>query len=63
MTTFNHAYDFAFSISGSTTGDGMDVTAEQLRSALIHRLNHMDDDGLLEAIGAPFDSYEEETGS
>lgn len=59
MKTYNHAYSFCFSVSGSTTDDGMDVTAEQLRSALIHRLKHMDDDELLEAVGAPFDTFEE----
>lgn len=59
MTTFNHAYSFCFSVSGSRTDDGMDVTAEQLREALIHRLKHMDDDELLEAVDAPFDTYEE----
>ena len=52
---YNHAYDIAFEVI-SDTEDGSDVTPEMLRSAILKRLNGMDDDELLEACGAPFDT-------
>jgi hypothetical protein len=56
---YNHAFDIAFSVvSEHPTGE--DVTAEQVREALIKRVIQAYDSGeLLEAIGAPFDTYEE----
>jgi hypothetical protein len=58
---YNHAYDIAFSIvSEHPTGD--DVTAEQVLKAIITRANDAYASGeLLEAIGLPFDTYEEDT--
>lgn len=60
MTTYNHAFEIAFSVSGSATTDGSDVTPEMLIRALS---KHMHDLGLgdawLEAVGAPIDTYEE----
>jgi hypothetical protein len=55
---YNHAFDIAFSIvSDHPTGE--DVTAEQVREALIQRVHTAYSSGeLLEAIGAPFDTYE-----
>ena len=55
---YNHAFDIAFSVvSEHSTGE--DVTAEQVREALISRVNSAYESGeLLEAIGAPFDTYE-----
>ena len=57
---YNHAFDIAFSVvSEHPTGE--DVTAEQVREVLIKRVIQAYDSGeLLEAIGAPFDTYEEE---
>ena len=57
---YNHAFDIAFRVvSEHPTGE--DVTAEQVREALIKRVIQAYDSGeLLEAIGAPFDTYEEE---
>jgi hypothetical protein len=56
---YNHAYDIAFSVvSEHPTGE--DVTAEQVLEALINRAKTAYISGeLLEAIGAPFDTYEE----
>ena len=56
---YNHAYDIAFSVvSEHPTGE--DVTAEQVLEALINRARTAYISGeLLEAIGAPFDTYEE----
>lgn len=59
MKTYNHGFDLGFSIGGSTTPDGEDLTAAQLREGLQKRINSLSDDELLEALGAPFDSYEE----
>jgi len=62
--TYNHAYTIAFELSGSTDPDGDDVTAEQLREALIRRIEKLDSTGdleWLEAAGAPWGSYEEKT--
>lgn len=60
-TTYNHAYDIAFSVRGSTHPEGDDLKAPMLRAALLKRIHDLSDDELLEALGAPFDSYEEET--
>ena len=57
--TFNHAYDFAFEVGGSTDQDGFDVTAQQLRAAILSRLGDMSDDELVEACGSPFDTMKE----
>jgi hypothetical protein len=53
---YSHAYDIAFELE-SNDPEGNDVTATMLRAALIKRAN-MDDDELMEATGAPFDTYE-----
>lgn len=61
MSKFNHAFDIAFSLS-SNSPDGEDVTAEMLIEALEKKLEAFkaDPEMILEAAGAPFDSYEEE---
>lgn len=55
---YNHAFDIAFSIvSEHPTGE--DVTAEQVREALLNRIHSAYASGdLLGAIGSPFDTYE-----
>lgn len=56
---YNHLFDIAFSVV-SEHPVGEDVTAEQVREALISRVNRAYESGeLLEAIGAPFYTYEE----
>lgn len=57
---YNHAFSIGFGlISEHPTGD--DVTAEQLLEALISRAKSAYESGeLLEAVGCPFDTYEEE---
>ena len=60
MTKYNHAFDIAFSIT-SEHPTGEDITAEQAFNALIERARKAYASGeLLEAMGAPFDTYEEE---
>ena len=56
---YNHAFSIAFSVvSEHPTGE--DVTAEQMLAALIKRVVDAYDSGeLLEAAGAPYDTYEE----
>lgn len=54
---YDHAYDIAFSLR-SCSADGSDVKARDIRSAIIERVASLTDDELLEATGAPFDSYE-----
>lgn len=60
VTTYNHAFTLAFQLGGSITKDGEDVTAEQMRDALRKRVNDlMDNDEMLEGVGAPYDTYKE----
>lgn len=60
VITYNHAFTLAFQLGGSLTEDGEDVSAEQMRDALRARINAlMDNDEMLEAVGAPFDTFEE----
>ena len=54
--TYNHAFDFAFEISGSTHPDGKDLTAKQIREHLIQKLATISDEELMENIGEPFDT-------
>lgn len=59
--TFNHAYTIAFAVSGSKTEDGSDLTAEQFKPALLARIESIcRNDNWKEALGAPYDTYEEE---
>lgn len=60
MTTYNHAYDIGFEIAHSTDPKGRDISPCQLRAAIRRRLADLSDDELLEAVGLPFDTYEEE---
>lgn len=58
MRKYNHAFDFAVQIV-SNKEDGEDVTAAQLRAAIIKRANEIPDEEMLEACGL-FDTYEED---
>ena len=55
-TTYNHAYTLAFSLDSSLK-DGH-VTGRELRQALQARLDDLGDGELIEACGAPDDTYE-----
>ena len=56
---YNHAYDVAFSLV-SNDPEGKDVTPAMLRAALLRRVADLDaNDQWEEAVGAPFDTYEE----
>lgn len=60
MTTYNHAFTLAFEVGGSTCPDGSDVSPQRMYEALIERVNRLLAEGqMLEAVGAPFDTYEE----
>ena len=59
MTTYNHAFTLAFETPSSVHPTGEDVTPQQIRSAIQRRLQCSDNE-LLEAVGVPFDTYEEE---
>jgi len=59
--TYNHAYDIAFAVRGSHHPTGDDMKAPVLRAALLKRIHDLSDDELLEALGMPFDSHEEES--
>lgn len=59
--TYNHAFTIAFSVPGSKCPDGEDVTAEQMAAALQLRIKDlMANNEMLEAVGAPFDTFEED---
>lgn len=60
MKTYNHAFGIAFAVPGSTHPEGLDVTPMKIREAILQRLASITDVELLEAVGAPFDTYEEE---
>ena len=60
LPTYNHAFTIAFSISGSKSVEGEDVKPSQIREAILTRLAGLDDEELMEAVGMPFDTYEEE---
>lgn len=61
MTTYNHAFSLAFEIGGSTDPDGGDITAEMIRKAITRRITEISDDELvLEAVGCPWDTHEED---
>lgn len=59
MPRYDHAYTIAFSIK-SHHPHGDDITPQQFRHAILARLAALVDNELLEAVGAPFDTYEEE---
>ncbi len=54
---YDHAMTIAFSLR-SEHPSGEDLTPQQIRNALYQRLTRLDDDELIEATGAPFDTYE-----
>jgi hypothetical protein len=56
MAQYNHAFEIAFEVV-SNDESGEDVTAEMLRAAIIKRAA-IDNGEMLEATGAPFDTYE-----
>lgn len=61
VATYNHAFTIAFSVPGSKCPDGEDVTAEQMAAALQLRIKDlMANNEMLEAVGAPFDTFEEQ---
>ena len=57
--TYNHAFTIAFEVSGPTDSDGEDVTAPQLRAAILNRIGSVPDEELIEACGTPYDTMEE----
>jgi hypothetical protein len=63
MKRYNHAYELAFSVV-SNDPEGLDVTPEMFRAALLRRIAQLDAEeahgGWEQACGAPFDTYEVE---
>ena len=60
MKTYNHAFDIAFEIPGSTCPEASDVTQDMIIAALCRRVANLIEEGsALEAVGAPFDTHEE----
>jgi hypothetical protein len=59
MTKYNHAYTLGFSLE-SNHESGDDLTANQVRAAIIESLSNLSDSELLENLGYPFDTYEVE---
>ena len=56
---YNHMYAFTFSlVNGSENGEG--TTPQEVRNAIKKRLESISDSELLECIGCPEDTYEEE---
>lgn len=60
-TTYEHIYVIAFTVKGSESPDGEDVTPQQLRAAVLARVNDLGErDEWLEAVGDPIDTEERE---
>lgn len=60
MPNYIHVYDFTFEVKGSTDEFSEDVTEEMIATALFERANRLiANDELLEAVGDPFDTYDE----
>lgn len=53
---YDHAYTIGFSLI-SNHPEGEDVTPQMLREAICIRLKDIYDSEILEACGAPFDSF------
>lgn len=60
MPTYNHAFEIAFTVAGSTTPDGAELTPNDIRIAILTRLASVDDSELMESVGTPFNPYEEQ---
>lgn len=58
MKTYNHAFTIGFTIA-SKHPEGDDITPQQFRLGILARLAAVTDDELIEAVGCPFDTYEE----
>lgn len=59
MTRYNHAFSLAFEVISSKE-DGSDVTQEQLALAIRKRVSNLiDNNEMLEAVGPPFDTFED----
>jgi len=57
---YNHAFDIAFALT-SNTPDASDVTELMVMEALNKRIFELLlNEEILEAVGVPFDTYEEE---
>ena len=60
--TYNHLYAITFTMDQSEDPEGKleNVAPSDIRKAIMERLWNLKDDELVEAIGAPEDTYEEE---
>ena len=59
MKKYNHAYSISFSLV-NTSEDGEKTKPSEVREALLKRLASIDDNELMECVGYPYDTYEEE---
>lgn len=53
---YKQVFEFAFSVV-STRKDARDVTAQQVRAALLDAVRNMSDGELLENVGLPAETY------
>jgi hypothetical protein len=58
MARFNHAFAFGFELENDSP-EG-EVTGQELRHAIVCRLQEMTDDEILDNCGNPWDTYENE---
>lgn len=60
--TYNHAFAVAFTVPRTTSKTGEDLSPAALRQAALKRVRDLGDSGdeWAEAVGAPWDTYEEE---
>ena len=60
MARFNHAFSFGFSLENDSP-EG-EVTAQELRHAIVCRLQELTDSEILDNCGSPWHTYENEEG-
>lgn len=62
MKKYNHAFTFAFPVDSDASCENDDdyPTPSEIRSAIVNHLCNVDDSELLENVGVPFDSFENE---
>lgn len=58
--TYNHVFGLLFQINGSPDAEGVTLTQEELRAAILKRVDALcANNELVEAVGVPVESLEE----
>lgn len=60
MSRYSHDYDIVFCVD-SDDDEGLDLTGKEIRDAILKRLGGLGDDELLEAVGSPCNTINNES--